>query len=147
MKAVLILFHLLRRFAMRILLVFGLLLYIVAPTLAQDSTAQQTPERPAQISDQPPVDKLVLANVIVMTKERDYVTGLSKDAFSILDNKVPRKVTYFSEDEPISIAFLSIYQVQCVAEPFWITSILEQSSLWSTSLSLSKRAIHRTNIL
>ena len=92
---------------MRILLVFGLLLSIVAPTPAQNSTAQQTPERLAQTSDQAPADKLILSNVLVMTKEKGYVTGLSKDDFTILDNKIPRAITYFStEDKPISIAVL-----------------------------------------
>ncbi len=94
----------------RVLLVLGLLLFILAPTRTQVSEAQQAPERPEQTSDQSPAGKLVLLHVTVLAEVRQvrgYVTELSKSAFTVLDNKRSREITHFShEDEPLSIAVL-----------------------------------------
>jgi len=95
-------------YEMRVLLILGSLLFIVVPAHAQDRAVRQASERPAPTSDRPPVGNgLVLSHVTVLTKAGGSVTGLGKDAFSILDNKQPREITYFShEDEPLSIAVL-----------------------------------------
>ncbi|MBC8030995.1 MAG: VWA domain-containing protein [Pyrinomonadaceae bacterium] len=100
--------------------------------LAQDKTPQQTPTDavPAKIEavpakpeatppDQqkpppPEVDGPVLVNtdlitltVTVTDTYGRYVSGLGKSAFTVLDDKKPQEITYFSDDDsPVSVGVL-----------------------------------------
>jgi Ca-activated chloride channel homolog len=50
---------------------------------------------------------LVVLNVTLTDVYNRYVTGLSQDAFTVLDDKEPQKITFFSdEDVPISLGII-----------------------------------------
>jgi Ca-activated chloride channel homolog len=50
---------------------------------------------------------LVVLNVTLTDIYNRYVTGLNKDAFTVLDDKEPQKITFFSdEDVPISLGVI-----------------------------------------
>ncbi|HYX41867.1 MAG TPA: VWA domain-containing protein [Pyrinomonadaceae bacterium] len=50
---------------------------------------------------------LVVLNVTLTDVYNRYVTGLSQDAFTVLDDKAPQKITFFSdEDVPISLGVI-----------------------------------------
>lgn len=76
------------------------------------SSAQQKPASPTQ----PPVPgtasgediiintDLVSLNVTVTDAYGRFVSGLNKNAFSVIDDKVPQEITFFSDDDtPVSI--------------------------------------------
>lgn len=80
---------------------------------AVSATAEPTP--PGEQKPPPPeVDGPVIVNtdlitltVTVTDTYGRYVSGLSKSAFSVLDDKKPQEITYFSDDDsPVSVGVL-----------------------------------------
>lgn len=81
----------------------------VPSTTKTTGTQTSTPQKPAPNSgsDDPQIivntDLVSLTATVTDTYGR-YVTGLNKDAFTVLDDKVPQEITFFSdEDAPVSV--------------------------------------------
>ena len=99
---------------------FQLFLIILLAVLgAAAQSTQPTPEpsptpalstEPADESNEAPVrvkTDLVTLTLTVQDNYGRYVTGLSKEAFSVTDNNVPQDITFFSDAAaPISVGIL-----------------------------------------
>ena len=95
-----------RRFRRGFISVLALTLLTVG-ALAQ-ATPTPTPDAP-DITDGPIKVKtdLVTLTLTVTDMYGRYVTGLSKEAFTILDNDKPQEITFFSDsDAPVSIGIV-----------------------------------------
>lgn len=83
-----------------------------ADRMSDAPTPTPTPptQLPTEIDDDGSVlvnTDLVTLNVTVMDNYNRYVTGLGKEAFTIIDNNQPQEISFFSsEDTPASIAVL-----------------------------------------
>jgi Ca-activated chloride channel family protein len=89
-------------FSLLLLLLFGAL-----STFAQ--TPQPTPPPKADDSERPITVKtdLVTLTLTVQDAYGRYITGLSKNAFTIFDNNQEQEITFFSDtDAPVSIGIL-----------------------------------------
>lgn len=93
----------------------------VVASMATASAQDKPEEKPAKPTASPPQSKLgteldgpVIVNtdlitltVTVTDTYGRYVSGLSKNAFAILDEKQPQEITYFSDDDaPVSVGIL-----------------------------------------
>jgi Ca-activated chloride channel family protein len=70
---------------------------------------QQPPQRPGITRDEPVLvnTDLISFNVTVTDTYGRFVSGLSKKAFAIFDNKESEEITFFSDDDaPLSIGIL-----------------------------------------
>lgn len=81
-----------------------LLIAALAPAPGgQVSARQAPPERPIFKAD----SELVVLHVSVRDRRGRYVTGLTRDAFTVIDDGQPQSLQMFSADDvPASIAFL-----------------------------------------
>ncbi len=73
------------------------------------SSPQKTPQRPGITSDEPVLvnSDLISFNVTVTDSYGRFVSGLSKMAFSVFDDKEAEDITFFSDDDaPLSIGIL-----------------------------------------
>ncbi|HJP93855.1 MAG TPA: VWA domain-containing protein [Pyrinomonadaceae bacterium] len=77
-------------------------------TCAAATLGQQTSTRQTQQDDRVIVGtNLVTLNVIVTDHKGQYVRGLSRDQFTIYDNKVKQQIAHFSADaSPVSIGIV-----------------------------------------
>lgn len=72
------------------------------PTQTPTQTQKDDPDRPITIKTD-----VVTMNVTVTDLYGRYVSGLSKNAFTILDNNQEQEITYFSDsDAPVSVGIL-----------------------------------------
>lgn len=92
---------------------FTLLLGNPGALTAQDKNADQNPASPNATRDQNDSGDLLLnTDLVTMTVTVTdlydrYVTGLNKSHFTVLDNKVPQEITFFSdEDAPASVGVI-----------------------------------------
>ena len=92
--------------AQRLFLLFLILSFGAFSAFSQ--TPQPTP--PAEEDDKRPITvktDLVTLTLTVTDLYGRYVSGLSKNAFSILDNNLEQEITYFSDsDAPVSVGIL-----------------------------------------
>jgi len=73
------------------------------------ASTQQTQKRPGIANDQPILvnTDLISFNVTVTDSYGRFVSGLSKQAFAVYDNKESEDITFFSDDDaPLSIGIL-----------------------------------------
>jgi Ca-activated chloride channel family protein len=71
--------------------------------LCQQTTAKPADSPASQLQNAKPL----VFTVTVTNKKGDYVTGLERSHFTLLDDKMPRDITYFkAQDEPLSIGIL-----------------------------------------
>lgn len=96
----------------RLSLVLLIFLVSTVSAFAQDQQPETAPTPPVQGED---VDEgvvkidtdLITLTLTVTDNFGRYVSGLTEDAFTIFDNKVKQKITFFSDtDAPISIGIL-----------------------------------------
>ncbi len=92
---------------------FVLLFFLVSSSvvLAQDQQPETQPTPPVQGEDNGKVLKidtdLVTLTLTVTDYYGRYVSGLTKDAFTVYDNKKKQNITFFSDsDAPVSIGIL-----------------------------------------
>ena len=72
----------------------------LALVTAQSGTAQEAP-------DFSTTSELVVLHVAVKDKNGRYVNGLERDAFRISENKLPREISFFSnQDAPVTVGLL-----------------------------------------
>ena len=72
------------------------------PTPAQQQTVEDTDNRPEKVRTD-----LVTLTLTVTDIYGRYVSGLSKNAFSVFDNGAEQEITYFSDtDAPVSLGIL-----------------------------------------
>ena len=85
------------------LLACALILLVAQGTvICQQPTAQ-----PAQPSSQIQDAKPLVFTVTVTNKKGNYVVGLDKNNFVVLDNKTSEEITYFkAHDEPVSVGII-----------------------------------------
>ena len=96
-------------------------LYVVLATTWWTASAQQQQEKPPKPTASPTQPKLgteldgpVIVNtdlitltVTVTDTYGRYVSGLSKNAFTVLEEKQPQEITYFSDDDaPVSVGVI-----------------------------------------
>ena len=116
--------HLANRYATRVILssatvlaVSSFVAFVVTaqdPQPQQPSTAVAAPTPPPRRTGRELDDRSVITNtdlitltVTVTDTYGRYVSGLSKSAFSILDNKKPQEITHFSDDDsPVSVGVI-----------------------------------------
>jgi Ca-activated chloride channel homolog len=98
-------------------LYLGLAFSLCAVVSAQDKPAENAPKPTSSPSQQKlgteldgPVivnTDLITLTVTVTDTYGRYVSGLNKNAFSILDEKQPQEITYFSDDDaPVSVGII-----------------------------------------
>jgi Ca-activated chloride channel family protein len=77
-------------------------------SVAPRPTPPARPERPGSDSEQVIVNTdLITLTVTVTDSYGRYVSGLDKEAFTILDDKAPQEITFFSdEDAPVSVGIV-----------------------------------------
>jgi Ca-activated chloride channel family protein len=79
-----------------------------APSSQKPSTKIELPQ--GEVDDKAPVitnTDLITFNVTVTDIYGRFVSGLSKNAFSIFDEKLPQEISHFSdEDSPVSVGIL-----------------------------------------
>lgn len=110
--------------AVGIALVFSLVILFVvfnslSPALSQEKTPQKPPSEAAPASPEPtPPGQLIEGPVITNTDlitftvtvtdtYGRFVSGLNKNAFTVLDDKLPQEITFFSDDDaPVSVGIL-----------------------------------------
>ncbi len=75
----------------------------LAPALAQSEPAEEQPPKPYRVTV-----ALALVQVTVRDADGNFVKGLKKKDFQLLENGVPQELVLFSEepDAPIRVAFL-----------------------------------------
>lgn len=95
----------------------GLAMVLCATAVAQDKPEQKPAKptaSPAQTRLGTELDGRVIVNtdlitltVTVTDTYGRYVSGLSKNAFTVLDEKQPQEITYFSDDDaPVSVGVI-----------------------------------------
>jgi Ca-activated chloride channel homolog len=70
---------------------------------------QSQQQRPSSIGDEPVLvnTDLISFNVTVTDTYGRYVSGLNKKAFTVLDEKKPQEITFFSDDDaPVSVGIV-----------------------------------------
>jgi Ca-activated chloride channel homolog len=91
-------------------LLLGLAILIVAGDAAVDERHVDAFMSPQLQQDRPLFSvksELVLLNVTVKDNKNQYLTGLSKEAFRVLDNGEPQPIRFFmTEDAPVTIGLL-----------------------------------------
>jgi Ca-activated chloride channel family protein len=73
------------------------------------ASPQQTPQRPGIVSNEPMLvnTDLISFNVTVTDIYGRFVSGLSKKAFAVYDDKEQEDITFFSDDDaPVSVGIL-----------------------------------------
>src|SRR5262245_65017572 len=89
--------------------VFVALFFLLGATcvlLPQERTNQQRSVQPETKSISVDVD-IVLIPVTVTTERGQYLSGLEKQHFQVLEDRVEQKITYFStEDAPMSLGIV-----------------------------------------
>ena len=104
-------------------LLLGLVIYSsLATTSAQDKpqespakpTASPTPSKPGTDLEGPVIvnTDLITLTVTVTDTYGRYVSGLNKKAFTILDEKQPQEITYFSDDDAPARGVLLMFRVR-----------------------------------
>lgn len=77
---------------------------------AVPSASKQTPSpHPAANGDEPIIvnTDLISFNVTVTDIHGRYISGLNKNAFTVIDNKIPQEITFFSDDDvPVSLGIV-----------------------------------------
>ncbi len=92
------------RFCLAHRLVFLLLIFLIGSSASHAQTPQPTPLPNEEIKVK--VDLVTLTLTVTDIYGR-YVSGLTKEAFTIFDNNQEQEITYFSDaDAPISIGIL-----------------------------------------
>jgi Ca-activated chloride channel family protein len=83
---------------------------IASPTPPTTETPAPAPQKPLTELGQGPVitnTDLITITVTVTDTYGRYVSGLGKGAFTILDEKKPQEITYFSDDDsPVSVGVI-----------------------------------------
>jgi len=103
--------------ALPLALVVGLAMILPLATASAQDKPEQTPAKPATSPssklgtelDGPLIvnTDLITLTVTVTDTYGRYVSGLSKNAFNILDEKQPQEITYFSDDDaPVSVGVI-----------------------------------------
>ena len=95
--------------AQKLFLMFLILTTATFSAFSQTQTPQPTPPAQEVPNDRPITIKtdLVTLTLTVTDVYGRYVSGLSKNAFSIIDNNVEQEITYFSDsDAPVSVGIL-----------------------------------------
>jgi Ca-activated chloride channel homolog len=111
-----------RRNALRVALFSCLALALIALTFTDHTTAQQKqgsatpqptpvpgrPGRSGQESEQVTINTdLITLTVTVTDSYGRYVSGLDQSAFTVLDDKIPQNIAFFSdEDAPVSVGII-----------------------------------------
>ena len=91
---------------------FGVAISLLTLFTCALSAQQQSPSEKSQAPVVSPhtlkVDvDLVLANVTVTDRNGRFVTGLEKENFKLVEDKVPQEIAYFSaEDIPLSVGII-----------------------------------------
>jgi Ca-activated chloride channel homolog len=94
-------------FCQRLGLVTLLFLICFGASLAQDPTPTPDKEDIDEIKPVSVATDLVTMTLTVTDQFGRYVSGLNKNAFSILDNNQEQEITYFSDtDAPVSVGIL-----------------------------------------
>lgn len=83
---------------------------IAQPTPPKSETSTSVTQKPSNDFGQGPVitnTDLITVTVTVTDTYGRYVSGLGKGAFTILDEKKPQEITYFSDDDsPVSVGVI-----------------------------------------
>lgn len=91
--------------------VWLILLICLSTSFGQQSKTSKTDTTTSskEVDERPIVVNTDLVNVVVTVIDDNgrYVTGLSKDSFTLYDDKVPQEIKFFSDtDEPVSVAIV-----------------------------------------
>lgn len=73
------------------------------------ASKQTPPQRLAANGDEPIIvnTDLISLNVTVTDIRGRYISGLNKNAFTVIDNKIPQEITFFSDDDvPVSLGIV-----------------------------------------
>jgi Ca-activated chloride channel family protein len=79
------------------------------PAEPSPATRLATPQNPGKEQDGPVIvnTDLITLTVTVTDTYGRYVSGLSKNAFTVLDDKQPQEITFFSDDDaPVSVGVI-----------------------------------------
>ena len=113
--------HLRQRLPFNALPLFLLVCLVIVGSLTGASAQDKPEEKPAKPTTSPSPQKLgteldgpvvvntdlITLTVTVTDTYGRYVSGLSKNAFNILDEKQPQEITYFSDDDaPVSVGVI-----------------------------------------
>ncbi|HYE64769.1 MAG TPA: VWA domain-containing protein [Pyrinomonadaceae bacterium] len=81
-----------------------------SPAVSETAGAQQPQPRPGHEVDDRPIlinTDLITLTVTVTDTYGRYVSGLSKEAFTVFDNKLPQEISFFSDDDaPVSVGVI-----------------------------------------
>jgi len=110
--------------------------WLLFPTIAQQgaSSAQVTPPDKRPVTPGPRADRRITLDVVVTDRSENPVPGLQQQDFTILDNKNPQKILFFSAHDQSNTA---------AGRPLQVILVVDEVNSWFERVSYQRLQLEK----